>query len=351
MYKKIYALIAFISVSITGFAQYDGRNYLGAELYSTELFRFGRFEARMYMAAQSGTVSSMFLYHNDSYMGAPEPWREVDIEVLGKSPSKFQSNMITGYAGNQVTSEQHHNLPAPSNSGYHTYAMEWTPDYIAWYIDGVEMRRTSNPNAQITDLRDTDLGLRFNLWIASDANWVGSFNPQSLPVHQYINWVKVYDYTPGAGENGSDFTLKWKDDFDRFNTSRWQKGDWTFDGNLVYLTRSNINVKDGTLIISLTSKDAPGFSGTIPADNEGEGEGTGIEKTDASTFDIYPNPTNDVIHIRSKEQATDLSTIRIYTTDGKLVVETDKTEINVSSLESGIYFISAGDDKMKFVKL
>ena len=47
--------------------------YSGAELYTNETWMYGKFEARMQMAAGSGTVSSMFLYHNDSYLGGNEP--------------------------------------------------------------------------------------------------------------------------------------------------------------------------------------------------------------------------------------------------------------------------------------
>ena len=71
------------------------KDYSGAELYSKETWMYGKFEARMQMAAGSGTVSSMFLYHNDSYLGGNEPWVEVDIEILGQNPSSFQSNIST----------------------------------------------------------------------------------------------------------------------------------------------------------------------------------------------------------------------------------------------------------------
>ena len=67
--------------------------YSGAELYTKETSMYGRYEARMYMAAGNGLVSSMFLYYNDSYLGKGEPWVEIDMEVLGKSPSTFQSNI------------------------------------------------------------------------------------------------------------------------------------------------------------------------------------------------------------------------------------------------------------------
>ena len=69
--------------------------FYGAELTGKEKFHYGRFEARMKMAATGGTVSSMFLYYNESYLKKEEPWNEIDIEILGKDPTKWQSNIIT----------------------------------------------------------------------------------------------------------------------------------------------------------------------------------------------------------------------------------------------------------------
>ncbi len=121
----------------------DGVNkYYGAELYSKESFKYGRFEAKMKMACAPGTISSMFLYYNNSDKGGTYQWNELDIEVLGKNTKAFQSNIITGKKNAQVTTEKIHSLPFAVNDDYHVYVMEWTPEYVLWSIDGVEMRRT-----------------------------------------------------------------------------------------------------------------------------------------------------------------------------------------------------------------
>ncbi|MDD6091037.1 MAG: family 16 glycosylhydrolase [Hallerella succinigenes] len=268
-FKKVLFMLGLGLLSSTAVAQ--DKDYSGAELFTNETQMYGKYEARMMMATGSGLVSSMFLYHNDSYMGDPEPWVEVDIEILGKVPNKFQSNIITGNAAKQITSEKHHDLPGNANEGYHTYGMEWTPNYVAWFIDGVQVRKT------MTDSNDTknqvaalirEQGLRFNLWSSEVTSWVGEWNDAILPVHQYINWVKVYTYTPGAGENGSDFTLAWTDDFDTFDDSRWGAGNWTFDKNRVTMSPDNVTVKDGTLILSLTKAGQEGFTGVVPVDTD-----------------------------------------------------------------------------------
>ena len=243
----------------------QNKAYSGAELYTLKEVEYGKFEARMKMAAASGTVSSMFLYQNGSEIADGRPWVEVDIEVLGKNPGSFQSNIITGKAGAQKTSEKHHAVNPATDQAFHTYGLEWTPNYVRWTVDGNEVRKTEG--GQVSDLKGTQ-GLRFNLWSSESAAWVGQFDESKLPLFQFINWVKVYKYTPGQGEGGSDFTLDWTDNFDTFDASRWGKGDWTFDGNRVDLTDKNIYSKDGMLILALTRKGQESFNGQVPKDNE-----------------------------------------------------------------------------------
>jgi beta-glucanase (GH16 family) len=239
------------------------KKFTGAELYMLEEVQYGKFEARMKMAAASGTVSSMFLYQDGSEIADGRPWVEIDLEVLGKDPGSFQSNIITGKAGAQKTSEKTHEVAPAADQAFHTYAIEWTPNYVRWTVDGVEVRKTEG--GQVTNLTGTQ-GLRFNLWSSESAQWVGEFDESALPLFQFINWVKVYKYTPGTGEDGSDFTLDWQDDFNTFDNSRWGKGEWTFDGNRVNLTARNAYTKDGMMILALTLNGREHFGGAVPTD-------------------------------------------------------------------------------------
>jgi hypothetical protein len=142
--------------------------------------------------------------------------------------------------------------------------VEWTPEYIAWLFDGVEVRRSTG--TQVTDCQSKEMSFRFNLWISDASGWAGDFNPTILPVYQFVNWMKYSKYTPGSGVNGTNFTPEWQDDFNTFNASRWAKGNWTFDGNLVDFSPNNIVVKNGYCIICLTKAGQTGFTGDIPED-------------------------------------------------------------------------------------
>ena len=234
------------------YAKWTKYSYYGAELYSKETFKYGRFEARMKMAYAPGCVSSMFLYYNNSDKGGGYVWNEIDIEVIGKEESGFQSNIITGKAGAQITSEEMHTMITSPQSEYHTYVIEWTPEYVSWTVDKIELRKTElgTTKQQVEAMTGAEeQSLRFNLWIPNtNIAWVGRFRSNKLPVMQYIDYVKVYNYNTDTKE----FTEYWTDDFDSFNSSRWSKGDWQMDQSRE--SKDNVVVEDGNLVLKLTKK-------------------------------------------------------------------------------------------------
>jgi hypothetical protein len=261
------------------FAQtYDLR---GVEIYSKSEVHFGRWEIRMKAAATPGTVSSFFTYYPNSYLDSPYPWREIDIEVLGKNGKVFQSNLITGTAGAKVTSEKLHTFASDLSQTFHTYTLEWTPDSVVWRLDGANVRSISNSSQQVVDLRDSSHTYRMNLWASNSPAWAGALDTSKLPVLQVIRWMRYSAYTPGAGPGGSSFTPSWTDSFKTINTARWAFGDWTFDGNYATFSSANAKVQDGHLVMMLSTAGKMGqFPSTFPHDTAGT---SGVKRPDAST--------------------------------------------------------------------
>jgi len=226
--------------------------FYGAELTGLEKFKYGRFEARMKMAATSGTVSSMFLYYNESYLKGEEPWNEIDIEILGKNPSQWQSNILTREGDSSIksntSSEVIHPFGFDATNEFHLYAIIWTPEYIAWEVDSVEVRRDTlgmtrgtHADADQVKFMTEEQTLRFNLWASKSTSWVGKWAPETLPVEQHIDFVRVYAYN----EATKDFTLSWQDDFEgeALDYSRWSEGNWEMER--VMYRDLNIRVENG----------------------------------------------------------------------------------------------------------
>ena len=76
----------------------------------------------------------------------------------------------------------------------------------------------------------------------------------------------------------------------------------------------------------------------------------GIATASAAEFGVFPNPAKDELRVNGVENGTK---VMVYDMTGKLVAQqtaTENTVINVSSLNKGVYVLSAGERKIKFVK-
>lgn len=232
--------------------------FYGSELTGKEQFMYGRFEARMKMASISGTVSSMFLNYDNSYKKGEEPWNEIDIEVLGKSQTQWQSNIITREADPSISgttnSESMHDFGFDATADFHLYTIVWTPEYVAWEIDSVEIRRDTlgmthgtHADADQVKFLTQPQSLRFNLWASKTPAWTGEFTGIGLPIEQQIDYVRAYAYDTTT----KAFTLSWQDDFEgtSLDTKRWSRGNWVME-NVQYRTQ-NVKVSDGMARIIL----------------------------------------------------------------------------------------------------
>ncbi|MDO5577108.1 MAG: family 16 glycosylhydrolase [Fibrobacter sp.] len=258
---KFMVLILTVLVSL-GYSEIQVR---GGELASNDQLLYGRFEMRMRTAQGNGILSTFFTYENDSWMpNSNNPWREIDIEVLGRYTDRFQANIITGINENKTTSESFPILSSNPADAYHTYAVEWTPDYIAFLFDGVELRRTKAGDGknQVEDCRGIPQSYRFNMWANEETAWVGKFSADILPKFQFVNWMKYYSYS----EQTKEFTLEWTDNFDKLDTKRWYKGTHTIL-EFTQFDKGNVIVKDGTLILAITDMQGTGLDNIeVPKD-------------------------------------------------------------------------------------
>jgi hypothetical protein len=154
-------------------------------------------------------------------------------------------------------------VPFNTHEDFHNYAFEWTPDYIAWFIDGSEVYRQTQ--AHIAEFKYGQK-IMMNIWPPTYVGWVGQLDDRLLPVFAYYDWVSYASYTPGSGNTGTDssFTLQWKDDFDSWDQNRWEKATHTFGGNNCDFTPENAVFKNGCLILCLTKPSPLGYVDSAP---------------------------------------------------------------------------------------
>ena len=229
-----------------------------AEMYTAKSYFYGRFTARIRFAAGDGVVSSFFMWKDGSEK-AGTFWNELDFEKLG-ADCHLETNAL--YGTPSAGHVQKHASVVDSCSGFHTYTYEWTPDYIAWFVDDVEIRRDAGATAKaFAENATAGMQIRFNIW-PGDASFGGNFKPEILPVHQYVNWIEYYSYAEGA------FTLAWREDFSANSLpAGWLTGSWGSPKNLSTHKPGNVNFVDGYAVLSLTADDALGAAGATPSDD------------------------------------------------------------------------------------
>ncbi|MEY2931056.1 MAG: hypothetical protein RL033_1805 [Pseudomonadota bacterium] len=246
----------------------SAKPWKGAELISRQTFEYGAFEARILAARGSGLITPFFLWKDGSEI-AGVPWQEQDFEIFGRD-GRYQTQLMTPGTGSAQRTEhvQYHSLPTPAWERYYTYRMEWTPERVAFYVDGQLVREETDRDEFAILLepnRAEPAQLRLSLW-AGDSNWSGSFDESAVPAAVFVNWVQVYSYTPGAGPGGSDFSTAWRDDFNSLDGQRWWTANWTFDYAVNDYVGQNVTTRDGKLVIVFTDENATGQFPSAPED-------------------------------------------------------------------------------------
>ena len=80
----------------------------------------------------------------------------------------------------------------------------------------------------------------------------------------------------------------------------------------------------------------------------------GIGENEMEAISVYPNPTRDVIFVGANNDLS-VQRVEVFDLTGQMVISSTKVEIQVSDLESGIYFVRiTADDRIvtqRIVKL
>lgn len=68
-------------------------------------------------------------------------WPEIDcFEVIGKQPGYLDYNSVGGTSTNRVSNSQNF-YTSDLSTAFHTYGCNWQPDYITFYLDGVQTQQ------------------------------------------------------------------------------------------------------------------------------------------------------------------------------------------------------------------
>jgi len=174
----------------------DGRSYTSGMLRTTASWTYGRFEMRAKLPTSPG--DSKGLWPAFWMRPAAGGTGELDIlEAIGSSPGgntaqRIHQTIWYDYAGTHPKETFTALTAFDPSAGFHTYAVEWDPGQIRWYVDGrLTWSRTTSSTAWLEPAFSKPFFIRLNL--AVGGSWPGSpDSATSFPADYAIDYVRVY---------------------------------------------------------------------------------------------------------------------------------------------------------------
>ncbi len=190
--------------------------------------KYGYIEARMESIVSSGVNHAFWLQAptNGSMIG--DPWNAgTEMDIV-----EHRHTTSTGYHADQATSAVHWDGYTSANhkergsgmqganleTGFHTYAVEWTPDHMKYYYDGALVwTLTNTTNANETDTSKAPVSQRSEFIYLTAAVKSGAF-AGTIPTGGYgsqsasttkmkVDYVRVYQLNPAAPAVPEQFTV------------------------------------------------------------------------------------------------------------------------------------------------
>ncbi|TVY65740.1 putative glycosidase crf1 [Lachnellula suecica] len=194
---------------------------------SEKYIMFGNVSTYAKASPGTGIVSSFILESDDL--------DELDWEWLGSTDTSVESNFFG--KGNVTTYDRaiYHPL-TKAITGWHTYTIQWTQDYVKWLIDGVEVR---------------------NLPFNDPLTHGGTQFPQTPMKIKLGNWVGCADAAAAADPKTQ-------------GTCQWAGGPASFDNDATYtMLVKNITIDDAGCGGDYTYTDLTGMYQSIESSNTG----------------------------------------------------------------------------------
>ncbi|MFC0190078.1 carbohydrate binding domain-containing protein [Fictibacillus aquaticus] len=185
------------------FGNYD---YTSAKLKSKGLFSktYGRYEIKAKLPTGKGLWPALWMLPEEDKYGSWAASGEIDImEAWGSKPNKVAGTIHygEGWPNNKYTGKEYE---FPKNKGinhWHTYALEWEPGELRWFVDG-ELFHTENnwyskgkdnaANYSYPAPFDQNFYLVMNLAVGG---WFDGETDETTPFpsEMLVDYVRVYD--------------------------------------------------------------------------------------------------------------------------------------------------------------
>lgn len=245
-----------------------------------QTFTYGLFEARVKVPEGMGYLPAFWLMANDENVYGQWPrCGEIDcMEVMGQDTKKAYGTI---HYGNPHSESQGTAVLGEDDASYseefHTFACEWEPGKITWYMDGVKFHEesdwhsTTEGQGTLTYPAPFDQPFYVILNLAIGGSWVGYPDENtSFENNPYvIDYVRVYQkdsYDEDVKKPDKDVVLRDPDETGNYinNGNFAEAEDLTDDVNWKFLTalggEAEAKIADKTMTITTTNEGTVDYS-------------------------------------------------------------------------------------------
>jgi beta-glucanase (GH16 family) len=173
---------------------YEGHSYTSGRIQGRFSRTYGRFEARIKIPSGQGTWPAFWMVGSNIESAGWPACGEIDVmEEIGREPSTVYGSMHgPGYIGELIST------PYVLTSGaladdYHVYAVEWSKDGIAWYLDDVRYAWKTRADLPAGAPWAFDHPFIWILNLAIGGDWPGAPDASTVfPATMLVDYVRVY---------------------------------------------------------------------------------------------------------------------------------------------------------------
>jgi beta-glucanase (GH16 family) len=173
----------------------EGKDIISARMYSKKSWTYGYMEAAIWLPQGKGTWPAFWMMPDDFSRGWPG-CGEIDImEEVGYHANYTSSSIhCQKYYHAIGTQKTHEQYTAGAESGYHVYALEWTPDALYFYVDGKKHFTYNNDKAGSDDTWPFNKNFYLILNLAWGGDWGGQqgVDENALPCTMKVDYVRVF---------------------------------------------------------------------------------------------------------------------------------------------------------------
>jgi hypothetical protein len=200
-------------------------------------------------------------------------------------------------------------------------------EYASGWITAPDPENTTDTVAAVSSyFEDADSA---NRWLITPQLQLGSFG-------NFISW-EAKSHDPSFPDDYLVLVSTTTNDpaafTDTIGSVQEENFEWTFrEFNL-----SGAGFNDSTIYVAFVLRTLDGFKLYLDDIQVRKDEPVGFAEHETIKFDVYPNPSNDLINIQVSQ---DFQRIELKSTSGQLLRTSDESSMNINDLKPGPYFLT-----------